>query len=409
MSKKQKLVSGPAFCFRIEGEIEEINKVAYIFGDYHQPEDRQYQCPSWKSDEFVRYFAKTMSKTNKSTMYDLFFETGKTSWNDFQLDRKNRYIDEVNKYFKSTLNIIEENPEEKRVNKGSTEQANLRLHHVDPRELFREHNGSYAHYYDLEDHMNVIKRNFWMSHHQLEKIKDTIFIIIAATYEETFLLLHNKSEPDYEKKLADVKANIGEANFEKIKKLMKKLLNDYSSEYVKNLLLNKSGIIKSIETYLNKLIKHGQNLINSLEKFNEYCSSWGKLKPVDDKCIYGCIFSEIVINALPVIKNGELFESAYTNLYSTLMDINTLRRFLDKKYISKTIMYTGAWHSADYLFILVKYFDFKITHSSNKDKTSLEFENIIKKCENLEEVLCKCSTETFGQCSDMTDFPENFE
>ena len=57
-----------------------------------------------------------------------------------------------------------------------------------------------------------------------------------------------------------------------------------------------------------------------------------------------------------------------------------LRRFLDKEYIKKTIIYISMYHSANYLHFLVKYCNYKIIEYEFIDnKSSKELENIIKK------------------------------
>ena len=58
------------------------------------------------------------------------------------------------------------------------------------------------------------------------------------------------------------------------------------------------------------------------------------------------------------------FDYAWMDINVTFMDVYFLRRFLDKKYITNTVTYTGINHSINYIYALVKYFDFKITHAS---------------------------------------------
>lgn len=45
---------------------------------------------------------------------------------------------------------------------------------------------------------------------------------------------------------------------------------------------------------------------------------------------------------------------------SKFMDLYFLRRFLDKDYIKKGIVYCGEYHFVHYISFLVKYFDFEI-------------------------------------------------
>ena len=47
-------------------------------------------------------------------------------------------------------------------------------------------------------------------------------------------------------------------------------------------------------------------------------------------------------------------------IWATLSFPYFLRRFLDKDYITKNIVYTGFIHTIEYLYFLVKHYDFKI-------------------------------------------------
>ena len=85
-----------------------------------------------------------------------------------------------------------------------------------------------------------------------------------------------------------------------------------------------------------------------------------------------------------------------------------LRRFLDKKYITNAITYTGAFHFNVYIDILAKDFGFKITHAA------------YSKYPNLDELNRQVLKTDFGelgfifnqpirtQCSNLEDFPKNF-
>jgi len=131
------LVNGPLICFRLEGKIGDIKKVIYLFGDRHAGVEQQTQCESHKSIDFVKYFVKTMKKTDKSKYYDLFFEIGAKELNKSMFKYKNKYIHEFTKYFKQTINVINDPNDDKKIkNIGSFDEPNLLLHHIDIREYF---------------------------------------------------------------------------------------------------------------------------------------------------------------------------------------------------------------------------------------------------------------------------------
>ena len=58
----------------------------------------------------------------------------------------------------------------------------------------------------------------------------------------------------------------------------------------------------------------------------------------------------------------ELFTNWIDILLKTT-DMFFLRRFLDKAYIEHAILYAGGFHCVHVLFLLIKYFNFRITHS----------------------------------------------
>jgi hypothetical protein len=93
-----------------------------------------------------------------------------------------------------------------------------------------------------------------------------------------------------------------------------------------------------------------------------------------------------------------------------IMDIYFLRRFLDKDYITNAITYAGKAHSISYLYILVKYFDFQITHISHSAVANVK--KLTKKIKKitLDDVpkISQLITDQEIQCSDMTDFPVDF-
>lgn len=137
------LVNGPVNAFRLEGKIGNVNKVIYLFGDYHVPINVETKCDSFISDDFVSYFIKTMEKTDKNIRYDFFcenhsnvdmFEGYKYSDSPY----RQQYLRELIKYVDSDIdvNAKEEQKEKKIKNNGSKTFKNLRLHYLDIRSFF---------------------------------------------------------------------------------------------------------------------------------------------------------------------------------------------------------------------------------------------------------------------------------
>ena len=92
-----------------------------------------------------------------------------------------------------------------------------------------------------------------------------------------------------------------------------------------------------------------------------------------------------------------------------ITDLNFIRRFLDKDYIKNTIIYTGLTHLSDITYILIKYFNFKLTNifynEFNINYSTENFEYINKlqyKLFNVDE------KQQIIQCSNLFNFPHNF-
>lgn len=424
-----KFVSGPVICFRLEGKINGINKVIYLFGDIHMPVGNESQCPSWTSDSFVRYFSKTIKKTNKNNKYDLFFEIGKTHWTN-NVSIKERYIDEVAKYFGSTLNIIENETTNstklakssksteikdqnvknvKRENLGSKTEPNLRLHHVDVRELFRQHTMANNLFYDITDMFYQIKSNNDATEYVLHKMENLINSFVVAVLNETYLFT-KRGEDINETELKKVKKYLGDESYEKFKNVSDKINYIYNNKNVQNILLNDVFLSKQIKDDVNKLITCCEKFLKNIKNLVDF---WDKrhniLTDYNGMCLYGIPDNEKIKMTLPIIENFNEMNGHKLNIYVSIMDLYALRRMLDKNYIDHIIVYTGALHTCNYLLTLVKYFDFRVTHCTNKNYTLSELHKNINESTNGEELFCKCMTSYLFQCIDMSDFPENFD
>ena len=56
----------------------------------------------------------------------------------------------------------------------------------------------------------------------------------------------------------------------------------------------------------------------------------------------------------------DIIKEEIIDLYSIFTDGFLLRRILDKDYMSRIIIYSGRQHSLNYIYFLVKYYNFKI-------------------------------------------------
>ena len=98
----------------------------------------------------------------------------------------------------------------------------------------------------------------------------------------------------------------------------------------------------------------------------------------------------------------------YSDYFTKFMDMFFLRRFLDKKYITNAITYTGAYHSNVYIDILAKDFGFKITHTAYAKYQDLAELNRQVLKTNFGKLGFIFSPPIRTQCSNLENFPKNF-
>ena len=118
-------VNGPFNAFRLEGKINDINKVVYLFGDRHMPIQNETKCDSFLSVDWINYFISTMKTTDNKIEYDFLFENNADIYmfsrtkNDDIYRRK--YIAEISKYVDRDIiiNKKEQNNETIFTNVGS--------------------------------------------------------------------------------------------------------------------------------------------------------------------------------------------------------------------------------------------------------------------------------------------------
>jgi hypothetical protein len=411
MSKKQKLINGPLSCYRLEGTVEGIKKVGYFFGDFHLDIDKQYHYDLWKSENFIKYFVKTISKTDKKINYDLFFEinrksdrellhnydnsvkNNKSNKNITNITKNYKYIWEFTNYFNSTIKIVNNK------NIGSKNDPNLRLHIIDIRMQL-------SHKYTLSfDILNYLVNNIYNISHNFSELKLKYYIsqIQSDMYllqKESYNCLGLFYETDKDK-IENIKNFLGIEKFNEIQKLINKIKHVYVSQNIKKKL---TMFIDLIESDLTLIYKTCDEISEILQKIlNMYKS---------DSCnLLGCDFNKhekykkytnLLRKKILIIDKKVLYT------YAHVMDIYTLRRFLDKTYIDHGIFYAGALHTNRYLYILVKKFDFKITHSTNKIHSIKKITELINKNSTFDEFWFSLGNNIEPQCIDLTDFPDLF-
>jgi hypothetical protein len=291
---------------------------------------------------------------------------------------------------------------------------NVRLHYVDIRDYFEYR------FFDTLGHIYDIAYDFMTKHYVPANELDIIIHELDATQQHINLIIkiiksdQNLKKNNSKKKISVIKFEYNNnLEEETLQYLFHKLLTSYKNDNVKNI-MNKfiNDLEKDLIDYNNKL----ESVINKfIEHKNLLTNSNGKLIK-DENSAYGYHYGLSGFTIRNIIKNIideiDMINNNFIDMFMTFMDIYFLRRFLDKDYITNGIAYTGAAHSEIYIYFLVKLFNFKITHASytkinDFDKLTKEIHKI-KSRKELFKITELFSPPVFKQCSDMTNFPDNF-
>ena len=359
------IINGPNNVVRLEnGE-----KILYIFGDYHWNADRQRECEfndKHDSIDIDKLLLKFMKEETKCE-YDLFIEMNENDFiNNINLRNnghyKYMYILQIRKLFLTKFSF---NKNQIITNK---KYPNFRFHYSDIRDLltiptlsnFCYHTSTFL-IYSFQDLKNVI-----------------------TDHSEILLDL---------KKLFKILNNNDNKNINKIK-------NVYNDKKIQ---VEINHIFKEIIENLNNIIKNTLDIINFTSVNINKIKDFESFEKIRDKVAY-----EIYLKI-----NQNKDEIAY--LVATLTDLYFIRRFLDKDYIKKSILYTGAAHMENILFILVKYFNFKLTNVfySNSSHNLNNIKKLSIKNFKYSKFLTTCFRHydkhfQATQCVNLFNFPPNF-
>jgi hypothetical protein len=387
---KSKYINGPLNVIRLEGEINNIKKVLYIFMDLHVEVTNQTKCEEYLSEDVMRYIKEEMVKFSKDNIdnnkYLDFFMEHRLDTNDNMIMNyvyyKDKYIDEMQKFFLQNFR------------KDSKELKNVRFHYADIRNtkiLFD--------YEKIDD----ILTNYNCNTYRKDNI-DAMLKIYDATLKyldgiSLYLMGRIKTNKNVKHSL--------DTPYDKIQDLLYK----YNNKDVKTKI---SALIELYLTESNKLTKmiveNKKLILKHEDTCNNYYNEKGYRKKTKDEMgntSYYYDDSDIITNFK---KNHDQIFNKRMIVYALLMDMYFLRRFCDKDYITNGIFYGGAAHCAIYINFLVKFFDFKITHASylNMDLEKIN-KKLGEKLYSVDELNDFFYPEILLQCSDVTKFPQKFE
>nr|WBF71195.1 hypothetical protein [Megavirus caiporensis] len=405
LDPKIKNVNGPVNVVRMEGQVDGINKIIYLFMDIHIPIEYQTECENIYSQDINLYLAenfKKMSGTNK--IYDFFLEMRPThlSIKDPNMYvQRDIYIGQVMKFFHKIFNY----DSDKNKVKISDMLPNIRLHYADIRDYFELN--SYDEIKKTIEIMDSMWKNGYIDPRSLEILDIIRKLKTHFEFLIEILLPINKSIPsNYNKNIIkniNIGSNHSEDELQSLRKdliyLVDKMFNKYDNNNIKNIMLEQKIILAND---LQELVKLCDNFINIHNKISYIASN-------DDTP--ASISNRTRKNLTNMYNILSILDYVFVMFFARFMDIYFLRRFLDKKYITNAIVYTGMHHSMTYIQILVQNFDFKITHVSYSSIDNLkELNNRIKTTYSGEKEINEIFLQKmYTQCSDMTNFPDMFQ
>ena len=413
-----KQISGPINVIRLEGKIHGIIKVLYLFLDIHENVYYQTECVNVFSKDLNKYLAENFYKLNgMRTTFDFFMEIRPTSIVPTPdigvqyLSYKKNYISQVLKFFSSVFTY----DKEKDTVKISDTFKNVRLHYLDIRDYFKYH---------IMDLLDVIlSTSFEFMHNTYinpERLMYIIkeLIIVKEELDNTIAILN--SEPVSKKQVNPVSRQLNNDKIpvikqykgfdpDTIKKLVNKMTNSYNHKDIKKVL------VSYFDKYVNDLKKLSKEIEDTAEIFVKYSKYFndnaGKLMRISDgEYNYGITGSTVRNIIVDIINRCDDLSLLCIKTFARITDIYFLRRFLDKDYITNGIVYSGAAHSEIYVKILLADFDFEITHIAYSSISNLDMLNkqIKMSAQNNEDITFMINPPYLYQCSDVTNFPENF-
>lgn len=406
LDQNKKYIDGPVNVARLEGNIDGIKKVIYLFMDYHAELDReQRQCQNIFSTNLRKYFADSFAELNKEKItVDFFMEIYKKYLHKNSLSYSNnrslKYIWEVQRMF-SKISDFNNN-----TNKiiQSESFKNLRIHYMDIRDE-KVYNFNYAYYSNqYENAINKIRFDGVIRPYTYEQIN-----AITKDYIDTLDTITNIITAD-EKPQKEM--------FHALYLTIMKIKQKYTNQKVKKII---NLYMKKNLLYVKKIKKYLSEFMDIVEKniIIEEDISGSKFNPSDNT--FRMYINKYDTNKLieELYEKLDYVAMAGINVYCLITDLFMLRRFLDKTYITNGIAYTGMAHSENYIYILLKEFNFKITHISYSDIPLTKLNSIIKSEDKFFEKLTgdkpyiehynqHITPKNFSQCSDLTDFPKNF-
>jgi hypothetical protein len=385
------IISGPVNVVRLEGKIGNISKILYIFMDIHHTLNMQTVCTDFDAVPFENYLKKIFR--NPANKLDFF--------NEDYIDRPNIPDDGQRQWTKNylgrSINVFNDL---RKLKEKFGKFQNVRVHYFDFRFL--------THFSSILNILNDVKSFIDNNKFNLapafgsESDPNILKTILDHTKntEAIFNDLKNAIKA-HKEKIKVSKPFVPYSDFSEIKPQQNLEFLDYYIDKIYNKYSNESNKNK-ILTYFHKMIlpvfefvqQKLSNIYSVLEKL-------GKKRELNIN-----YFPDTMQMTMSIYIDFTAIEDAWSDCFVYFVDMFFLRRFIDKDYIEKCIIYCGGFHGVDYLMFLVRNCNFKITHVANST-VDIDKLNSIVKAENNIYYLTSFFLNNV-QCSDLSHFPNDW-
>jgi len=381
---KKYYINGPESVTRLEGKINGVDKIIYLFGEVHV---NVLECENYNDsidiDKFLIEIFKYNQNHDKKNI-DIFIEIFKEDIDIYHKnDRRLYMIEKMRKLLSKNISINKNVKKNKDFDK-------IRFHYFDIRHIF------YNKY-------NIKRNNINMP--------DCVECINNIIDKANYLMFNILNLVNGEKISTEKKINLKNFNYKPFDKIINKYNNNQCKEILSSLFIKYIVILLNTPIVLNDFVDDCKKFI---KKINEEDRS--NLNYLEHIQYMTKIYNDIYITY-------NLIHDTVFNCITFITDLYLLRRFLDKDYITRSVVYSGDAHAQHIKYILLKHFNFKITHVNNiksnkeysqekqiKDETDffnkLEIDTLNNFIHKID-MFFQWNKNIIKQCINLFDFPDN--
>jgi hypothetical protein len=386
-------INGPLNVVRLEGMVGSIRKTCYIFFDFHLSPNEQMECVDEPEIDVHRLFRKK-SKEKREHKLDFFLEMYPNEFLQPKDKYRRRYIDKVIESLKKTSIA----------NKGKmiSHEKNTRIHFMDIREFIFEPMRRYL--------MSLLSfQRSWgaLSESEIKQIVsilkelkkiigDTLHpLMIGGATKISSIFDASKHEDDRKMKQQYIYEKIiGKYKHKSIHKIISKYISKDLSDYKNELYMKLDELLEDF-SQLKSLMNVKSSDLHRI--------------PGTDEINYGLDSDYARYRIVPLLYKLSLLHNELIYFYARVTDTYFLRRFLDKDYVTNGILYSGAAHGCHLVYVLLKYFDFDITHAFySKIPVNKIKKNIGTTIRNYKEMKMILWPPKLLQCCNLKGFPKDF-